>query len=108
MPPERWHDPGLTAVAAHLSRWAAVDDEAEGDDTAAADAPAVLLLINGGDEPAHFQLPSAEGEGASWRARVDTCTASGFPVRGDAPVTGGCTASGRSIVLLTQDAGEEA
>jgi hypothetical protein len=66
-----------------------------------ADTPPVLLLINGGDEPAHFQLPKGD---AAWRVRIDTCTASGLPSRGDAPLDGGCTASGWSIVLLTQDA----
>jgi isoamylase len=100
MPAERWHDPGLTAVAAHLSRWAAVDDEEDADDEGA-DVPPVLLLINGGDEPAHFQLPPGD---AAWRVRIDTCTASGLPARGDAPLDSGCTASGWSIVLLTQDA----
>jgi pullulanase/glycogen debranching enzyme len=87
-----------------LSRWAAVDDEAEGEEAASGDSPAVLLLINAGDEPVHFQLPGHAGDGPPWRVRIDTRTASGFPTQGDAPLAGGWTASGRSLVLLTQDA----
>jgi hypothetical protein len=40
--------------------------------------------------------------------RIDTRTASGFPAQDDAPHSGGFTASGRSLVLLTQDAGGQA
>jgi hypothetical protein len=64
----------------------------------------VLLLINGGDEPVHFQLPGHALDDRPWRVRIDTRTASGFPTQGDAALRGGWTASGRSLVLLTQDA----
>jgi isoamylase len=101
MPPDQWHDPGLVALAAQFSRWAALDDDAETEVPPPA-AQCVLLLINGGREPVDFTLPALAGD--RWTPRLDTRTRSGFPAQDGEPVQGRYTASGGSIVLLTQAA----
>jgi len=105
MTPEHWSNPELGAVAALMRGWDldGADDDSDGDGNADAErGDSVLLVINGGSEPASFLLPTLNG--GTWRARIDSCTKTGFPVRDGDAVEGSVVASGRSIVVLTQPA----
>jgi isoamylase len=96
--PETWFDPGLAAIAALMCGGDASYDEQQ----PSSPPPATLLCLNAGDDPVAFKLP----EGGAWRVRIDTCTVDGMPTR--AATDTHCLASGRSIVLLTQDRGRAA
>jgi isoamylase len=98
MAPERWQDPGLSAIGA-LMAGRANADEGEGDGEPEVVGDSVLLLVNGGEQTVRFALPALNG--AQWQPRIDTCTADGLPAR-PGPLEGHAALSGRSIMLLTQ------
>ncbi|HEU4460835.1 MAG TPA: glycogen debranching protein GlgX [Methylibium sp.] len=84
-----WTDAGFRAVAALMC---SADDDALG--------AAVLLILNGGDDPADFVLPEVNGR--AWFPRIDTSTRTGFPVADGQPLEGSARCAGRALFLLTQ------
>ena len=97
---ERWLDAGLCAVAGLFGGGPAQVIQAGDDPDAEPGGDAVLMLINAGQDACWFTLPDVQG--TAWTPRIDTCTQTGFPVRGESPVDGGYRAAARSLVLLTQ------